>query len=592
MAISRIIYAYKTNGTTLIDPVGDGATGRIDHICSDARFHLGARQGCLGGEITLAGNVRTQQILQPGYYVEMWNGTQICYRGRVFGVGKRVEGGGHRYELRGAYSILGTPIIEAINENDIAPEAIVQDLYDTYFDGLTGIASLSKSTSSVTISRAYYNKTEGALRILEELELLAGATDLGWWVSGVTPAGVLYFKPISTSAGNLQATITVGSNAVSGNEMESNEIVANRVAILGGKIIDENDNLNAGYYINWYFDDDTSKDQYGASRRFAINLKVLHEKADLQLAANAYFARYSTREVELDGHVFHITDADTMIFPWDGQIKYVDSARGISQQVYCSQVDVEFNHSLKIAVHVGMTDSASSDHFAPSEERALDGGDTGAGGDGVGGSGFDPYGDFRTDNYPYVTEQDSPWFETPAESIDGNGDSTGLPGGGLTSRGQVLSLSMSALATDSLGAITEYAIPVATIFNGGASFGPDGSPVRFYFRQYDETDANPTASTFKAATLAYTDGNVLTYIAPSGASAQAVTPGWIRIGVRVNTAASEYKYWPSDFLGSGSGDSDASWLECPRYKVSNTDDMSSLTALFTTIIPSGWQVGS
>lgn len=428
MAIDRRIFAYKSDGTTIIDnsPNGDG---RIDSVCTQCEFSLGARQGCLGGRLRLTGNFRTPPRLKAGDHVKIYNWPLLIYSGKVTGYAKRLESGGHEHELRGAYNIIGTSLMEQINLTDQSPESLVQTIYDSYLSSLNGVESLTKAVSGVTVNRMFYEKTEGALLLIEQLELLAGSGG-GYWVSGIDPAGQLYFQPISTSSGDVQLTATVALDAIRAHEKQSKSNIANRVAVRGGRILDEgtiSDSIR-GLTAHWRFDHAASIAKWGASKRYRISTPLVFMKADQQLMADGYFNRYADRSRDFDGLKVNVTNANTIPFPWAGQFKFVDAAQGISEQVYAYRVDVDFNLTAALRIHVG-TDPNES--FSPSEEKAFfNGGDTAAGGDGV--SGIGTHG-FESEDYlsrfPYGNTEDGFERQPEWQVLDGNGQSTGdIPG--------------------------------------------------------------------------------------------------------------------------------------------------------------------
>ena len=416
MAFDRTIRLYEPDGLTLDSSYYPGGlinwSATRPGACTDARCILGAYGGCLDSSIVIAGDARDARRIPAGsvvkFYYASGDGTPV-YAGVVQARTRLVEGFRHEYQLRGLWRELEKTDISARDTSHTSTdvETIVQALYDDHISGLDLITGSSISTASVAVAEFIIEKNASIYRLLEQLAMMQ-SSDGDYWVAGVDQAGVFYFSPVSTAAGNIQATFEIGSDVIRGREEDATYKGSNRITVVGAITSD-------GYVTKKGFEDAVAIAANGETPRRKLPTPALRKNADLANYAAGYFDLFANPQQYFDGVERVHTDGDTVPVPSSGRGLVTDTQRGDLHTDYIKTLYIDFNKAFRVRADVGRVSLTPATQIEPSPVKdfyeAMS-----ADGDVI-------------DMLPEATEDDAPYTDAPGFVPGGAGHSE-LPGGG------------------------------------------------------------------------------------------------------------------------------------------------------------------
>jgi hypothetical protein len=225
----------------------------------------------------------------------------------------------------------------------------------------------------IEVTEFVYEASADIGQVLEELELLASAGAVpatattpehkSNFCAGIDEEGHFYFKAVSAAAGDVQATFTIGSDALAGEEEHLWQDPTNQITVVGGMskatglITKQIYRYGHGIQINGLNAASSAK-----------HMPALRFDADMQSAASGFFGKYGNPQLTVSNLSRVHADTDTPPRPWLGQVVFEDTARGVIVQDFSSQVDVTFDEIFDYSTSIGAAsstaDGASSSSYA------------------------------------------------------------------------------------------------------------------------------------------------------------------------------------------------------------------------------------
>ena len=526
MAYDRTIKVYQADGTTLETTYYSG--GVIDWsairagACVDARFYLAAYGGTLDGQILISGNARDGLRIPGGSVIKMFyatgDGTPV-YTGVVQPRVRWIERQGHEYQLRGLWRELEKVDINArLIKTSTTIAQIVTDLYTDHISGLSLITGSSITANAVSVTEFILEENADIYRLLEQLAMMASA-DGQYWVAGVDQAGDFYFQPISTTAGNVQSTFTIGTDATKGEEQDAKFSGSNRIKVRGN-------HTSLKFKTNQSFTDAASIAANGRTPWRKIPAAALRYNADLVLFKNGYFNLFADPQSFYDRVARVHTDGDTVPTPWSGRGIVDDTQRGVQQTDYIKTLEVVFNERLDINADVGRVSRTKATSLEPNAISDFHQDITNN--------------DADDEILPETDEDNPPYSGAPGGVADGGGNPGFTAGGGLDA-GAIQEVNARPRLRQGENMTWEIMINLA----GNAS-GTGTVLVDYIMYNDDEVGVAAIAASTIKGTVMLTDGDYDTVQCTW--SSVPVQSGWIHARVKSAKIGSSGDYYFPDNL--------------------------------------------
>lgn len=361
-------------------------------------FYLGARGGCLGGELTLLGDIFESPTLADRAEIRVYGPDgAVCWRGFTLAREMRVEGEEHRYALRGYWSEINA--VELPGQLEVGSEVTVDDdgsssdvvaqsglntvsavvtwLANTYISAqLGGVTAVSVESNSTPVGKLTINGDQMNY-VLETLEAMASGANYDEttgegaevWVSLIDEAGVFRFKQVDLSAA---AVLTMQVGPSDDSLMESGYVGRrqrglNRVGIVGRELAE------TGRYLRVHKDDTASIGLIGSSPRRLYRVPFVTSKTDAEAVAQGLLAWYADQVDGLDAGVQDIVDSAACPKPWEGPGVYATVNKGTVLSDYISQLRVTYGDLFQVSMTLGVEPLEASGRLVP--EGGTDEGD-------------------------------------------------------------------------------------------------------------------------------------------------------------------------------------------------------------------------
>lgn len=529
---------YESDGTTL--DTSNYTLGVVTPVlgldCVLARFG-----GCLGGRLRTSGDVRDSFAISQGQVVKVTLDGTLVYTGDVLaGSRKRIEGPGHQYELRGWWDRLArvsvaSEVVFGADSSEHSDEDTIGEIVTWLLDnwivpaGVGITYSAGDISSSVTVDWFRVRANEdlfGALRRLMILAESAGAD----MACGVAADGSFFFKPVSTGAGDLQATLTVGSDAaLTGEETPAPIEPVNHVAVIGDVV------PTKGLVSKKTFEDATSVSSYGRRRLRFARAEGIYQEADLTKFWQGIAHAYAQPATELVGATRLVGSGEAAPLPWAGQVKYTDLSRGDIGQVSAWALDLDLTRpAVRYRIDLGAQSDDAVDPFVSS--RDLEEGLAGL---------------------PDVTDVTSgpsgePHLSGPQIPYEGTNPPGGAGGGAFEAADCINLMYPGGAQVDSANATGDTVRVTAIVYNGGDTDALEAGDVRASYRFFQE-DGTPNGSADQNLTRLSQDGDWEVWYDPTG-YALPQEEGTCKVAVRVEIPDSDpatYQWYPSDISSDG-----------------------------------------
>jgi hypothetical protein len=518
-ALNPTIKVYAADGTTLVETVA---------TWTGAKWSLGARLGCRGGEFSAPGDARLDFAYEQDQFVKVFYETgEAIYAGRIDGPKRTIEGGEHHYTLRSPWADLErvdmSTKVTLGSESEVASTGtiaqIIEYLFTNRIDGDT-VFTLGTHACPVPVALLTLEPGTDLGKLFEQLELMA-SSDGQTWCSGIAPDLSIYFIPIPAATDETPIPYTVGDNVFTGDQLLRGRYVGNHLALVGG--VGETSGGSVRHY-KLLFDASTGGDwatsatEWGLRRIRTIHSPSMRSEADMVRFSNGWLARYGRPLIKLDNmstaYSGDMEAGQRPVFPWEARGVYTDTQRGeLAPADIIAVMDfVLADGGFTSTATIGLQEEPGSE-FSPSRER-------------------DVYEDSSTTIHdwaleiPVATDTTAPPGDSYLEYPDAPGG-----GGPVENAGpEAVGLTIIEILPGS-GWRAGDSIPVSVKISPGTYVEGD-MYVLVHFAQYDQVLAAVDDSAIEC-TLDYTDTTGYQIWKTNAAFTTTETDGYLYIGVTV-----------------------------------------------------------